>query len=207
MHSVEAFKEMAITFTYLPDFLRRTLDEADIARCESDIGAALPLDLRAFLLANDGPVPTPGWIALRVDGTTRWLGPMHSFMSVMGPPDHRSRGNSIEAATYSSREMERVPRHLISFGTLMTQPSTLLISVATADHGVVYAWHPRSTKEGVAARFHVDHIVRVAGSFSEFLALLTEPPSVVTETYRHWLSEKLAARGTGRHIAEPSYGL
>src|SRR5262245_40291716 len=88
---------MGLQFTYLPDFPQRRLDGADLARCETDLGVALPQELRAFLLAHDGPVPEPAWIRLEVDGEQTWLGPVHSLKSVMGPPDHRSRGNSIEA--------------------------------------------------------------------------------------------------------------
>jgi hypothetical protein len=84
---------------------------------------------------------------------------------------------------------------------MMTQPSTLLISTAPATYGNVFAWHV-SVK-----RFKPDQLVRVAGSFPEFLGLLAEPPEEVAANYRRMLEEWRSARqaGTERRPPESDY--
>jgi hypothetical protein len=189
---------MGLQFRYLPEFPRRPLDEADLACCEQQIGHALPPRLRAFLHDHDGPAPDPGWICLERRGERTWLGPIHSFLSVMGPPDHRSRGNSIEAATYAAREGHKLPRRLIPFGSLLTQPSTLLISVGWFDYGAVYAW-----RVGMK-RFRRNQLIRVAHSHEAFLELLVEPPPEIAEAHRLWLAQKAAARQAGAELRPPA---
>jgi hypothetical protein len=189
---------MGIQFTYLPEFPKRPPDEADIAGCETFLGITLPPEVRAFLLTHDGPVPDPAWIPIQVAGDTKWLGPIHSLFSVMGPPGHRARGNAIEMYTYSHREGEKLPRHFVAFGGLMTQPRVLLISVGPADYGTIYGWHV-----GIK-RFKPDQLVRVAGSFSEFLELLAEPPADVLAKYRQWVDEVLSARQAGTEQRPPA---
>jgi hypothetical protein len=192
---------MAMQFTYLPDFPRRSIHEADIAECEAYLGVALPPDLRAFLLAHDGPVPNPAWIPIQVAGDTKWLGPIYSLTSVMGPLEGNARAYAIEMRTAYHREEHKLPRHFVVFCNLLTQPSTLLLSVAAADHGAVYAWH-----EGMK-RFKPEQLVRVAGSFAEFLALLAEPPADVSANFQRWLDEIRSARraGTERRPAAAEY--
>jgi hypothetical protein len=174
---------MALEFRYLPEFPRRSLLEADVAECETYLGCALPADFRDFLMAHDGPVPVPAWFPVANAAGTQWLGPIADFKSVMYSSQPRpsrrngvesvrlSRGNAIESYTGASREGERLPHHFIVIASLMTQPSTLLLSTAPATYGNVFAWHV-----GVE-RFHPDQLIRVAGSFTEFLGLLSEPPA------------------------------
>jgi hypothetical protein len=164
------------------------------------LGVALPPDFRAFLLANDGPVPEPAWFPVPDAGGTRWLGPMHGFKSVMccaRDRGGRTRGNDIESYTYSSREGEKLPRHFVVIGSMMTQPSTLLISTAPATYGNLFAWSV-SIK-----RFKQDQLVRVAGSFTEFLGLLSEPPAEVVANYRRSLEERLSAQRAGTEQRRP----
>lgn len=189
---------MALTFHYLPDFPRRQLDEADLLRCEESIGRRLPRELRQFLLAHDGPVPDPAWIALDGKRERTWLGPIHSFKSVMGPPDHRGRGNCIESSTYASRSMERLPKRLIVFGSLLTQPSTLLISTGWLDYGAIYAWH-------VGMKWYRrNQRTRLARSFDEFLTLLKDPPPEVAQRHRQQVAERSAARQRGAELRSPA---
>lgn len=189
---------MTVRFRYLPDSPRRTLREADLVSCETDLGVRLPPEYREFLLTHDGPTPEPAWIPLRSDGETRWIGPVHAFKSVFGPVDHRMRGNTIESHTSASREMEKLPKHFLVIGSLLCQPSTLLISTAPADYGAVYAWHV-SLK-----RFKDDQIIRVAASFPQLLDLLADPPPEVLTNYQKWVHEQTASRQSGREQRAPA---
>jgi hypothetical protein len=205
---------MVVEFRYLLEFPRRSLEEADVAECETYLGCALPPDFRAFLIAYDGPVPVPAWIPVANAAGIQWLGPLADFKSVMYSSQRRhsgrdgvescirlSRGNAIESYTGASREGEKLPRHYVVIGSLMTQPSTLLISTAPDNYGNVFAWHV-----GIK-RFKPDQLIRVAGSFTELLGLLTEPPAEVVATYRRMLEEKLSAQraGTEQRLPESEY--
>jgi hypothetical protein len=181
--------KMAIQFTYLPDFPRRALADVDLDRCEEFLDVKLPPDFRAFLLAHDGPVPEPAWFSLSTQGTTAWLGPVADFKSTMySAQTPRGRGNAIESYTSASREGEKLPSHFVAIATMMTQPSTLLISTAPAEYGRIYAWHVS------AEPFQPEQLVAVAGSFAEFLGMLTEAPAGVVASYRRQLEERRATR-------------
>lgn len=188
---------MAVVLTYHPEFPKRSLVEADIAACEADINVTLPLDLRTFLLAHDGPVPNPAWFPVTDAGGTKWLGPVADFKSVMGPPNHRARGNAIEQYTEASREGEKLPRHFVVIGSMLTQPSTLLISTGRDAYGHVFAWHVGFK------RFKPDQLTYVAGSFTEFLRLLAEPPEEVAANFQQILQAHRT--GTRQRAPEREY--
>jgi hypothetical protein len=194
---------VAVAFSYLTDFPRRSLDEADVVECETYLGFALPPDFRAFLLAHDGPVPDPAWVPVpdTASGGTKWLGPVADFKSVMRcarDRGGRTRGNDIESYTYSSREGQKLPRHFAVIGGMMTQPSLLLISTAPATYGSIFAWHVGEK------RFRPDQVVRVAGSFTEFLGSLAEPPEDVAAGFRRMLEQKRTARRAGTEQRPPA---
>jgi len=191
-----------LKFSYHADFPRRLLEERDVAECETYLNVALPQDFRAFILARDGPVPDPAWFPVMDANASKWFGPMFAFLSVMFSCQlRRSRGNAIEAVTYASREEQKLPRHFVAIGSMLTQPSTLLLSTAAASYGHIFAWHV-----GIK-RFKPDQLVRVAGSFTEFLGLLTQPPAEVAANYLRLDEERSAARrdGTEQRLPESEY--
>jgi hypothetical protein len=201
---------VAITFHYLEDFPRRSLQEADVAECENYLGCALPPDFRTFLLAYDGPVPVPAWLPVTDEAGTKWLGPVAHFKSVMCSNQPRRsrregnvsyvrlpRGNDIESYTAASRDCEKLPRHFVVIGHMCTQPSLLLISTAPDTYGNVFAWHVG------LKRFRPDQLIRVAGSFTELLGLLTEAPAEVEAKYQRELEEKQLARRAGTEQRPP----
>jgi hypothetical protein len=80
----------------------------------------------------------------------------------------------------------------------MVQPSTLLMSTAPPDLGVIYAWHV-SIK-----RFKPEQMIRVADSFTQFLGMLSEPPAEVVAAYEQELRARLAARQAGTEQRPPA---
>jgi SMI1-KNR4 cell-wall len=70
----------------------------------------------------------------------------------------------------------------------------LVMSLRTADHGVVYAWMDRSGTAFGSAENNDSHLFRQADSFEGFLAQLHDTPS--KDDYQHWATprHKLLAR-------------
>ena len=173
---------MSICFTYPIEFPRRTVLDSELADCEQFLGVALPAELRVFLQAHDGPMPNPAWI--RVEGSVEpnWRGPVGTFFTIMRA-DPRSRRDTIESYTYSSREIQKLPLHFLCIGLTLCQPSTLLLSTAEDDYGAIYAWHPRFR------RFKPAQMVMIASGLSELFDSFCEPPSTVEEFYPDWKND------------------
>src|SRR5262249_3051854 len=154
---------MTVTFSYRTELglAQRQVSETDLAAAERQLGIRLPDDFRAFLLAHDGPTPSPGWLRLETKEGPLWCGPIHYFLSTSHPPVKRTgpRSACLEYLTLASRDGERLPADYVVIAQLATQPSTLLLSVAAADYGTIYAWRVSSK------RFRPDQITRVAASF------------------------------------------
>jgi hypothetical protein len=89
----------------------------------------------------------------------------------------------MEILTQASRDKERLPAHYVAIAQMMTQPSILLLSTAAGDYGTVYAWR------GGSKRFRPEQLLRVAGSITEFLCLLAEPPPEVAATFRRAVAD------------------
>ena len=180
---------MSIRFTYPAEFPCRPLLESELAESEQFLGVKLPTEYRAFLQAYDGPMPNPAWI--RVDGSSepKWLGPVSTFFTVMRA-DPRSRRDTIESYTHSSRDIQKLPKHFVCIGLAICQPSTLLLSTAEEDSGAIYAWHPRFR------RFKPAQMVMIARSFSALLAAFCETPATVEEFYPMWKDDLERIRNT-----------
>jgi hypothetical protein len=180
---------MSVRFTYPAEFPCQPLLDSELADCEEFLGVTLPAELRLFLQAHDGPMPNPAWIRVEGDGEPKWLGPVGTFFTVMRT-DPRSRRDTIESYTYSGREIQKLPRHFLSIGIALCQPSTLLLSTAEKDYGAIYAWQPRFR------RFKPGQIVKIALGLSELLDAFCEPPTTVEEFYPNWQSDLARIRST-----------
>jgi hypothetical protein len=180
---------MSITYTYRTDLglQQRQVGAQDIADAERTLGVTLPQDFKDFLRAHDGPSPTPAWFPATTPQGAVWHGPVLHFLSTAGPRVRRlgQRANCLETTTQASRDVERLPAHLVVIGQMFTQPRMLLISTAANDHGSVYAWNVG------AKRFKPDQLVHVARSFIELLGLLREPPGAVAAVFRRLLADTL----------------
>ena len=138
------------------------LSEERLEAFERRIGTTLPPDYRAFLLRYNGGQPQPGgfWIKEGVEGSDvcRFYG-LHD-----GPTWYM-----IEA--YLERPQLGIPPGLLVIGDDGTG-NRICLSVREDERGAVYFYdhelHPRNpeTYEG---------ITKLADSFTEFLAGLTQP--------------------------------
>ena len=170
---------MSVRFTYPVEFPCQPVLEHELADCEQSLGVALPAELQEFLRLHDGPMPNPAWIRVEGNGEPQWFGPVNTFFTVMRM-DPRSRRDTIESYTYSSREIEKLPEHFLCIGIATRQPSTLLLSTAKEDYGAIYAWHPRFR------RFKPAQMVKIAAGLSALLDAFCEPPESVEEFYPDW---------------------
>lgn len=182
---------MALTFSYDEWLPRRTVPEEDVAAGERLLGVSLPPDLRAFLLAHDGPVLSPAWFPAAGPEGTIWCGPLASILSSERPLGRGGIGRAccLERQTLACRDWQKLPRHYVIIGAMKSLPSTLLISTESAASGTVYAWRAGDK------RFRPDQLARVADSFAEVLGLLSEPPPEVLARYNQAVQDRLAGRG------------
>jgi hypothetical protein len=178
---------MTVTFSYRTDLGlgKRQVTAANIAGAELALGVELPQDFKDFLCAHDGPTPSPGWFQAATQQGMVWHGPVLDILSTAEPAGRRQgpRTASLKISTQVSRDNERLPSQYVVIGQMFTQPRMLLLSTAAADHGAVYAWRVGGK------RFRPDQVVRVAGSFTEFLGLLRDPPAEVAAVFRRLLAD------------------
>jgi SMI1 / KNR4 family (SUKH-1) len=192
---------MAVTFSYRTDvgLSRRQVSESDLAAAECELGVRLPDDFRAFLLRHDGPAPSPAWFPVITEKGMVWVGPIMNILSTARPAVKRLglRSCCLETLTLGSREMEGLPADYVVMAQTASQPSTLLLSVATSDYGTIYAWRVRGI------RFRLDQLIRVAVSFTEWLGMLREPPAQVAANFRD--AAFAQQRGLDRRPAPDEY--
>jgi hypothetical protein len=181
---------MGVTFSYRSDLglNKRNVTAADIAEAERTLGVQLPQDFKDFLIAHDGPMPHPAWIRAATPQGAAWHGPVIQLLSTAGPKVRRLgfRSSCLEGTTGLGRDNDRLPAHYVVIGHLFTQPRMLLLSTAAADYGTVYASYAGDR------RFQPDRVVRLAGSFTEFLEGLTDPPADVAAVFGRVLADTLA---------------
>lgn len=142
------------------------IDELTVARFERLIGARLPDDYRAFLLAHNGGEPTKRRCFRFADRTGPYTNGAVRAFAGLGKPQYYDLERLHEVYCEDER---RVPTDVIpiapdAFGNLVC------LAVGGAHRGRVYFWdHERETEP--AAYVNMD---RLADSFTEFCERLYE---------------------------------
>jgi hypothetical protein len=168
----------------------RPLSEAALADVERKLGYRLPGDYRAWIAQHNGGLPRPAWFLLgpKKKGILKssagdWRH-MDSFFELENPAPLAMSALSMRSILREGRGDEPVlPRRLLPIGNV-DDGLHLLLSLDGADAGCVYVWTLHADEF-----WDVEHdedgepldteLIRVAGSFSEFVSLLAEPPAKV----------------------------
>ncbi len=101
------------------------VDEAAIATAERHLGMSFPKAYREFLLANNGGVPSPGYIPYPGRGT---------HISRFFPIDE------MVAVCKQHRNQNRLPDNILSVAELAGDDSVLLMHCEAIDAGALFLW-------------------------------------------------------------------
>ncbi len=136
--------------------------EQDIAQLERDIGHSLPFEYRAFLLENNGGVPTPKVIYFDTNDSEE-NSPIRSFFSVDVADPYYNIFTEIKRMPFDI-DMGYLPIATDSFGNL------IVIKLYKDNTGSIWFWdHEKYDEDDL-----IPALSWIASSFNEFTEKLEE---------------------------------